>query len=89
MRARSGAWTDMAASAMPRVGEVRRTAALRAVVVAVLVLSVGIVVLPSVRASATTTRTPVILDTDIYSSADDVGAEATLPSRTTSWERTT
>ena len=81
MRARSGVGTDAATTVTVRVDEVRRvhrSAGLRTVIVAVLLAAVGVVVLPSVRASATTTRTPVILDTDMYSSADDVGAEATL-----------
>ena len=53
-------------------------ARLRAALVLIVVLAFGVAVIPTVRASAAPTRVPVILDTDIYTSADDVGALATL-----------
>jgi inosine-uridine nucleoside N-ribohydrolase len=53
-------------------------ARLRATLVLIVVLAFGVAVVPTVRASAAPTRVPVILDTDIYTSADDVGALATL-----------
>ncbi len=52
-----------------------------AVLTALLVLAAVLVVAPAAHASASTfasARVPVILDTDIYSSADDAGAEASL-----------
>jgi inosine-uridine nucleoside N-ribohydrolase len=51
---------------------------LRTAVVLMVLLAVCVVVAPSLRAGAAIPRVPVILDTDIYSSADDVGALSTL-----------
>ena len=52
-------------------------------------LAVSVVVMPTVRAVAAPPRVPVILDTDIFSSADDVGALADRSSPTTSRARPT
>ena len=50
----------------------------RTLVVLAMLLACMLIVTPTLRASAATPRVPVILDTDMYSSADDVGAESTL-----------
>jgi Big-like domain-containing protein len=54
------------------------SAQLSALVVLITLVGFTFVASPAVHAGAATPRVPVILDTDIYSSADDVGAAATL-----------
>jgi len=55
-----------------------RRARLCALVVLVTLIAFTFVAAPSVRAGAATPRIPVILDTDMYNAADDLGAETML-----------
>jgi Inosine-uridine preferring nucleoside hydrolase len=51
---------------------------LRLAVVLMALLAASVVAAPTLRVGAATPRVPVILDTDIYSGGDDIGAVATL-----------
>jgi hypothetical protein len=56
----------------------RRVSRVGVAVLLMALLTTGVVLAPTVHVGAAPPRVPVILDTDIYSSADDVGALATL-----------